>query len=470
MKIFKELACWSLLLWWVPVACAEEGVKQFSIRFRTRPEDAVVFQYERDTGALRPLPLLSGGSQVQLKEGQGLHLKFGLRPRILPRPPEMQPIRDDNQTYGLSELLSLPPEKLNRAIDSGVWPPTDQAPFELQFDPKVSRFRNLDLWASRLIWIVPSLLGLTVLVIGALRYSRARPAEPQALSPQTVGAGSQLGRFRLQALLGRGGMGEVYRALDDQGQPVALKVLRGEFSNDPSHQKRFQREIQICSRLNHPNLIRIYDWGQQDDVHYLAMELLEGRSLQERLEEGPIPPEEFAPLAKQIGEALSALHQEDLVHRDIKPENIFLHRNGTVKLMDFGIARSQDLTQATQTGIALGTPAYMAPEQVQGQLNPASDQYSFGVVAFRALTGHRPFEGEDPMAVVFQAVHSPAPKPSSFNPGLSIHVDHVIGRILAKNPRDRYPSALSACMELARALKASPDDEEEATGLVGFGP
>lgn len=275
----------------------------------------------------------------------------------------------------------------------------------------------------------------------------------RAQTPPTVmAAGFQVDRFRLGQSLGKGGAGEVFAAKDDKGQPVAIKLLHADPS-DQSAIKRFQREIQICAQLNHPNVVRLLDWGQSGEILYLAMELLEGETLGDMLRRREkLTPDEFLPLWRGLGSALRALHQRGLIHRDIKPENLFVRSQGTLVLMDFGISLGQDLTRATATGMVLGTPAYMAPEQVGGQSVSATDQYAAGVVAFVCLTGQRPFEAGDAMAIAYQHVHATPPSPRQLNPELPVEVDRVILKMMAKHPKDRYASIEEATSALEQAL------------------
>ncbi|MBT9581874.1 serine/threonine protein kinase [bacterium] len=287
-----------------------------------------------------------------------------------------------------------------------------------------------------------------------LRRRRRGQATP------AVVAGFQVDRFRLGHSLGKGGAGEVFAAKDDLGQPVAIKLMHA----DPSEQdvfKRFQREIQICSQLNHPNVVRLLDWGQSGEILYLAMELLEGETLGDLLRRREkLTPDEFLPLWKGLGSALQALHQRGLIHRDIKPENLFVRSQGTLVLMDFGISLGQDLTRATGTGMVLGTPAYMAPEQVSGQPEPATDQYAAGVVAFVCLTGRRPFEAADAMAIAYQHVHATPPSPRQLNPELPVDVDRVILKMMAKQPKQRYASIQEATSALEQAFLGGFSDTE----------
>jgi len=273
-----------------------------------------------------------------------------------------------------------------------------------------------------------------------------------------------MGRFVLGRSLGSGGFGEVYLARNESGEEVAVKVLRPEMSQDEESKKRFFREIQVLCTLNHPNIIHIYDWGEHQGAVYLAMEYLEGETLSALLERvGRLNSSQVSWILQQLTAALASLHERGLVHRDIKPDNVFLQGNGRLKLMDFGTALSADLTRATQTGMALGTPAYMAPEQLAGQLNPASDQYALGVLLFVCLTGRKPFEGLDAVSVAYAHAHQDPPRPSQVFPGLPLAVDEVVLRMLAKKPEQRFCSVLEAAAALELALSQPMEEGDEAT-------
>ncbi|MFN8609070.1 MAG: serine/threonine-protein kinase [Vulcanimicrobiota bacterium] len=262
-----------------------------------------------------------------------------------------------------------------------------------------------------------------------------------------------LGRFTLERSLGKGGAGEVFRAHDDRGEQVALKLLHSGAQESEEVRKRFQAEIQICLKLNHPNIVRLSDWGQQGDMLYLAMELLEGETLGARLRrEGKLTPAEFTDMVLPLCSALQSLHDQGLVHRDLKPDNIFLRLGKGPALMDFGIAIGQDMTRATQTGSAVGTPSYMAPEQTRGLFEPATDQYALGVVAFVCLTGRRPFEADDAASMAYLHVHANPPLPSSYAPELPAGTDTVVLRMLSKKPSQRYPSITAAGEALKEVL------------------
>ena len=220
--------------------------------------------------------------------------------------------------------------------------------------------------------------------------------------------GSRLGHYDVTALIGEGGMGQVYQATDTKlNRQVALKILPEAFASDPDRLARFQREAQVLASLNHPGIAAIYGLEESDDTRALVLELVEGPTLADRIAQGPIPVDEALPIAKQIAEALEAAHEAGVIHRDLKPANIKVRQDGTVKVLDFGLAKALDttpqgdpslsptLTAATQMGVIMGTAAYMSPEQAAGQIaDKRSDIWSFGVILVEMLSGQRLFEGE----------------------------------------------------------------------------
>ena len=221
--------------------------------------------------------------------------------------------------------------------------------------------------------------------------------------------GSRLGHYNVTALIGEGGMGQVYQATDTNlDRQVAIKVLPDAFSSDPDRLARFEREAKVLASLNHPNIGAIYGLEKSGDTRALVLELVEGPTLADRISKGPIPLDEALPIAKQIAEALEAAHEAGVIHRDLKPANIKVKDDGTVKVLDFGLAKALDTTPegdpsqsptltaaATQMGVIMGTAAYMSPEQAAGKVvDRRSDVWSFGVVLFEMLTGQPPFTGE----------------------------------------------------------------------------
>jgi len=254
------------------------------------------------------------------------------------------------------------------------------------------------------------------------------------------------GRYRVEALLGSGGMAQVYRGTDTVlSRSVAIKVLSSDYSRDPAFVERFRREARAAARLNHPTVVSVYDTGSDDGVHFIVMEFVSGRTLAQILAaEGPLPPERAAAISARVAEALSFAHEAGLVHRDVKPGNVMLTDRGDVKVMDFGIARaaSGPGQAITETTSILGTAAYLSPEQAEGKpVDPRSDIYSLGVVLYELLTGHPPFSGSSPVAVAYKHVMEEPVPPSAVRSGVPPALEAIAMRALAKDPSRRYPSA-----------------------------
>jgi eukaryotic-like serine/threonine-protein kinase len=253
------------------------------------------------------------------------------------------------------------------------------------------------------------------------------------------------GRYRLGEQIGAGGMARVYRAEDTRlDRPVAVKVLAQQYAEDPSFVDRFRREAQTAAKLNHPNVVGVYDNGAEDGTNYIVMEFVEGRTLAEFLAGGGrLSPTRTVEVSEAVCRALSYAHERGVVHRDIKPGNIMVTRDGHVKVMDFGIARLSTTGETiAQTAAVLGTAAYLSPEQAQGQrVDGRSDIYSLGCVLYELLTGSPPFPGDSAMAVAMKHVQETPPVPSSRNPDLTPQMDAVVMKALAKNPDNRYQTA-----------------------------
>jgi predicted ATPase len=271
--------------------------------------------------------------------------------------------------------------------------------------------------------------------------------------------GSLLGSYQITAQIGAGGMGDVYRARDSKlKRDVAIKSLPDSFAGDPDRVGRFQQEAEVLASLNHPNIAAIYDLIEIDGARYLVLELVEGETLADRLNRGPMPVEDALRFASQIAAALEAAHESGIVHRDLKPANIKITGRGTVKLLDFGLATRQhspdlELTAGrglTGTGEIVGTASYMSPEQVRAEAVQAqSDQFSLGIMLFEMLTGRRPFLG-DSAAEIFAAILRD--KPSALEEvkrGVPPPVQWIIDRCLAKQPKDRYASTGDLARDLA---------------------
>jgi eukaryotic-like serine/threonine-protein kinase len=253
------------------------------------------------------------------------------------------------------------------------------------------------------------------------------------------------GRYRLEAVLGRGGMATVWRGVDQRlGRPVAVKLLDRADTADPVMLQRFDREARTAGGLTHPNIVAVYDVGTDNGVPYLVMELIDGTSVAALLAGGPLPVDQAVDIARQICHALAMTHAQGVVHRDIKPANILLTTTGTVKVCDFGIARLAHQQQADLTALhaAIGTSGYMAPEQATGAaVDARTDLYALGCVMYVMLTGHPPFTGDNPLTVLWQHQHQPAPAVASLRPDTPADLDALIARLLAKNPSDRPATA-----------------------------
>ncbi len=253
------------------------------------------------------------------------------------------------------------------------------------------------------------------------------------------------GRYRLGEQIGAGGMARVYRAEDTRlDRTVAVKILSAQFADDPSFVDRFRREAQTAAKLNHPNVVGVYDNGAEDGTNYIVMEFVEGRTLAEFLSGGGrLSPTKSVEVAESVCTALEYAHQRGVVHRDIKPGNIMVTRDGLVKVMDFGIARLTTTAETVaQTAAVLGTAAYLSPEQAQGQsVDGRSDIYSLGCVLFELLSGRAPFSGDSAMAVAMKHIHDAPPVPSKLNPEITPQMDAVVMKALAKNRDNRYQTA-----------------------------
>lgn len=279
----------------------------------------------------------------------------------------------------------------------------------------------------------------------------------------SVQQGDVVGGFRVGELIGEGAMARVYRAEDSTtSRTVALKVLEVDDSTPPAQRnelvQRFEAEARIATQLEHPNLVKVHGAGNDGERLFIAMELVAGDTLDDLLRTGRIlAPEEIADLAGEIGAALDHAHSRGVVHRDVKPGNVLLTAMGAAKVVDFGVAREAAST-LTATGVRVGTPAYMAPEQVRGQaVTPASDQFALAALTYRMLTGKLPFRGGRPTDVMFAIVNEQPEPPSASNVRLDRRVDEVLLRGLAKEPADRFTSCSELVGELRRALSLEAD-------------
>jgi eukaryotic-like serine/threonine-protein kinase len=277
---------------------------------------------------------------------------------------------------------------------------------------------------------------------------------------------TQLGRYKILGELGRGAMGTVYRARDPVlDRVVALKtiMLLEDVAGRSDYEARFFQEAKAAGRLNHPAIISIYDFGEEGDLAYMAMELLEGEELRTRMLERGIPTREAIDIAEQVADALGFAHERGVVHRDIKPSNIMLMPRGRVKIMDFGIARVRVSDLKTQTGTRLGTPKYMSPEQAMGKpTDHRSDIFSLGIVLYEMLTRSTLFVGSDMTHVMHNVAHVQQIPPSRLNSEVLPTLDLVVKKALEKDPAARYQDAYEFASDL-RACLAELGGREEAS-------
>jgi len=269
------------------------------------------------------------------------------------------------------------------------------------------------------------------------------------------------GRYRIVRHLARGGMAEVYLAHDELlDRPVAVKVLFPELVRDPSLVERFRREAQSVARLNHPNIVSVYDFGQDEGAFYIVMEYVAGRTLGDIIRaEGPMAPSRAIAIAADVAAGLDAAHREGIVHRDVKPANVLVSQgDGVVKVADFGIARATDSREdLTMPGMVIGTATYLSPEQAQGRaVDQRSDVYSLGMVLFEMLTGRAPFRGDGATEIAARQRSEALPLPSVDNPAVSPALDAAVASALALDPARRPPSAAAFRAELLAADRGSP--------------
>ena len=263
------------------------------------------------------------------------------------------------------------------------------------------------------------------------------------------------GRYEIITRIGGGGMALVYKALDNLlNRYVAVKVLRQQFVHDEEFIRRFRREAQSAASLSHPNVVSIYDVGQEEDTHFIVMEYVEGHNLNEIiLERAPLQVDESVRITTQICDALDHAHQNHIIHRDIKPHNILIGRNGRVKVTDFGIARAVTSSTITQTGSVVGSVHYFSPEHAKGvSTGEKSDLYSLGIVLYQMLTGKLPFLGESPISVALKHLQEPFDEPRVVNPHIPQSVENVILKSMRKNPAERYQSAAEMMRDLETCL------------------
>ncbi|MEP6800453.1 MAG: serine/threonine-protein kinase, partial [Acidobacteriota bacterium] len=279
----------------------------------------------------------------------------------------------------------------------------------------------------------------------------AKASSSHGLMSAALPPGLEIGkRYRVEQLLGRGGMGAVYRVHDkDLDRDVALKLIRTDIAEDPETLSRFKREIQLSSKVTHRNVLRVYDLGESDGIKFLTMQLVSGDDLSAPLKKGRLPNDRLVKIFRQICEGLNAAHEQGVIHRDLKPQNVMLGEGDVVYLTDFGLAKSLEQSGLTQTGAVIGTPFYMSPEQVKGQeTDQRSDIYSLGIILYQMATGTLPFKGNTPYEVMIQRVQRPPRPARELNPELSPFLSRILERCLQIDPSLRYQTVAEILSDL----------------------
>lgn len=429
---------------------AEQRVLGLLVRV-DRP-DAQLFLV-RGSGQLDPVE--NGARTLSEAQSSAVQESASGTVRFLVKAPDFKPL-EVNEPYAAENI---------DAQGLYHWPPDGQPPLAMVPDNALGWLKKYPLPIG----------GLAALLLGGVGYglvmgSRARREARwrRRLEERIAGArdgdplhNTVLGkRFRILSRLGAGGMATVYEGLqdDDPDQPVAIKIMRDELAEDAEYRHRFQREYRLAAALSHPGIVRMIDCGEQARLCYIVMEFVRGKTLKAVLEEracATLP--EALGYFRPVVEAVFYAHQNGVVHRDLKPENVMVLEGGRLKVMDFGLARTQDGTRITQTGTAMGTPAYMAPEQITtGLADARSDQYALGVMLYELVCGRRPFEAPDIMALALKHLNEPVPVPGNQPLG----VQRVLLRMLAKDSLQRFPdleAALSALESAGRGDERAED-------------
>ncbi len=283
--------------------------------------------------------------------------------------------------------------------------------------------------------------------------------------------GQQLDRYRIDRYIASGGMADVYQAQDTEtDKTVALKILPPEYARNQEMVERFHREARSAGALRHPNIVRIYGEGIADNLHYIAMEYVAGKTLKDRLtEHGSLLPQRVLNITTQICHALNYAHARGVVHRDIKPANIMVDQEDNVIITDFGIAKAADSTQLTSTGTAMGTPEYMSPEQIQGDTDFRTDIYSLGIVMYEMLTGRVPFRADTPIAVAYKHTHERPIPPRQIAPHTPRELESIIMKALEKDPDNRYPDIQAMYNDLPKEVRMTvPPQRISVESMPGY--
>ena len=416
-------------------------------------DDELIGSTDPETGRLMKSGVVVGSHRIRLSRAGYAEIVGDI---------EIEPGGETLYTGTLSEVIpevATPVEATPRAVDAPAAP------------EEIAEMSGRD-------WLVASMaFSLAALLLVVRRWRRAldqnlltltagapveRPRGTELAPTQTKVAedtteGSRFGEFRLIKRLGRGGMAVVYLA-ERNGERCALKKPLRALLGDDEFRERFLREADIGRTLHHPNIIRIFGRGEVNGVPYFTMELVEGGTLREKLRNRELSePRDAAAIVLQIAEALDYAHLKGVVHRDLKPSNIMILDSGTVKVMDYGIARAQRFEGLTATGAFLGTPNYVAPETAEGKSTDArGDLYSLGIIFYEMMTGQRPFDADNPLVTLKKHCSEPPTPPSLIAPTVPRRLEGIILKLLAKSPDDRYPDAEHLLVDLRDFSNKAP--------------
>jgi len=301
------------------------------------------------------------------------------------------------------------------------------------------------------------------------------------MSVPLLASGDRLGPYQVECAVGAGGMGEVYRAFDTRlGRAVAIKILGGRRGHDPDRLKRFEQEARVVASVSHANVLALHDVGSEDGLDYAVFELLEGQTLRQRLESGPVPVSKAVDYGVQICQGLAAVHARGIVHRDLKPDNVFVTRTGQVKILDFGLAKlgppglgmpegGSHARTPTEPGLLVGTCGYMAPEQARGRPADArSDIFSAGTVFYEMLSGRRAFAGPTPADTLAALLTQDPPEISATSRPIPRPLERVVRRCLERNPEERFQSARDVAFGLQAASEAAVRSPQRRAGAIAL--
>lgn len=280
--------------------------------------------------------------------------------------------------------------------------------------------------------------------------------------------GQKIARYEILRQIGSGGMSTVYKASDaDTSRLVAIKLMASFLTKEEKFLTRFEREVDLLTHFDHPNIVKVLDFGEYQGSPYIVMPYMSMGTLQDRLRGAPMKATEVAKMMSEVSSALQYAHDQGIVHRDIKPSNILIDDKGNAMLSDFGFARWREASLSLTGSALVGTPNYMSPEQCLGEeVTPLSDQYSLGVVLYRVATGQLPFDGDTPLAIALKQINEALPPPRSANPKLPIEIANVLEKVLQKNPKDRYRSVADFDAAFQRSLEVIRRSSDQPTTVL----